>query len=85
MLLAVGRCRNPYLKAGVSDYIERIGRYASLKHIELKEERTPKKGAAHGSLGVEPNAFSAAYRKEPILLPWILPETFALPRPSHAG
>lgn len=53
MLLAVGRCRNPYLREGVSDYIERIRRYASLEQIELKEERTPKKGAAQGSLAVE--------------------------------
>lgn len=53
MLMAVGRCRNPYLRECVSDYIERIGRYASLEHIELKEERAPKKGAAQGSLAVE--------------------------------
>ena len=52
-LLAVGRCRTPYLRQGVSDYIERIGRYASLEHIELREERTPKKGASQGGLAVE--------------------------------
>ena len=53
MLVAVGKCRKRYLREGVTDYIDRINRYASLKHIELKEERTPKKGAAQGSLGVE--------------------------------
>ena len=50
MLLAVGKCRKPYLREGVSDYINRIRRYASLEHIELREERTPRKGATPSGL-----------------------------------
>ena len=49
-LLAVGKCRKPYLKEGVSDYIDRIRRYASLEHIEVREEPTPGKGAAGNAL-----------------------------------
>ena len=50
MLLAVGKCRKPYLREGVSDYIDRIRRYTSLEHIELREERTPRSGAAPSGL-----------------------------------
>ena len=49
-LLAVGKCRKPYLREGVSDYIDRIRRYASLEHIEVREEPAPRKGAAADSL-----------------------------------
>ena len=48
MLLAVGKCRKPYLRQGVSDYIERIRRYASLEQIELREDRAPRKGTTPG-------------------------------------
>ena len=50
LLLAVGKCRKPYLRDGVSDYIDRIRRYASLEHIEVKEEPTPGRGAASNGL-----------------------------------
>ncbi len=52
-LLAVGKCRKPYLREGVSDYINRIRRYASLEHVELKEERASRTGATPGGLGRE--------------------------------
>ncbi len=38
-LLTIGRCRTPYLQEGGMDYARRIGRYATLNHIEAKEER----------------------------------------------
>lgn len=50
LLLAVGKCRKPYLRDGVSDYIDRIRRYASLEHIEVKEEPTSGRGAASNGL-----------------------------------
>lgn len=50
LLLAVGKCRKPYLRVGVSDYIDRIRRYASLDHIEVKEEPTPGRGTAPNGL-----------------------------------
>ena len=38
-LLTIGRCRTPYLQEGGTDYASRIGRYARLNHMEVKEER----------------------------------------------
>ncbi|MDE2998238.1 MAG: 23S rRNA (pseudouridine(1915)-N(3))-methyltransferase RlmH [Gemmatimonadota bacterium] len=49
-LLAVGKCRKPYLRDGVTDYIDRIRRYASLEHIEIREEPASGKGAAANRL-----------------------------------
>ncbi len=39
---AVGKCRKPYLREGVADYIGRIRRYARLEHIEVREEPAPR-------------------------------------------
>ncbi len=41
-LLTVGRCRTAYLEEGAADYARRIGRYATLEQVVVKEERGQK-------------------------------------------
>ncbi len=41
-LLTVGRCRTAYLEEGATDYARRIGRYATLEQVVVKEERGQK-------------------------------------------
>jgi len=41
-VIAVGKCRKPYIREGVRDYSDRIGHYASLDQTEVAEERGSK-------------------------------------------
>ena len=41
-VIAVGKCRKPYVREGIGDYAGRIGHYASLDQIEVAEERGSK-------------------------------------------
>ena len=39
-LITVGKCRNTHFQKAAQDYIQRIGYYASLREIQVKEEKT---------------------------------------------
>ncbi len=41
-VLTVGRCRKAHLREGARDYVSRIGRYAALEEIEVREEKATK-------------------------------------------
>ena len=41
-VVAVGRCRTPFLRQGIEDYASRIAHYASLNEIEVADERVVK-------------------------------------------
>jgi 23S rRNA (pseudouridine1915-N3)-methyltransferase len=39
-LITVGKCKNAGFQKAAQDYIQRIGHYASLQEIQVKEEKT---------------------------------------------
>jgi 23S rRNA (pseudouridine1915-N3)-methyltransferase len=39
-LITVGKCKNAGFQKAAQDYMQRIGRYASLQEIQVKEEKT---------------------------------------------
>jgi 23S rRNA (pseudouridine1915-N3)-methyltransferase len=41
-VLTVGRCRNAHLREGAREYVSRIGRYAALEEIEVREQKVAK-------------------------------------------
>ena len=41
-LLTIGRLRNACFQEAAADYARRIARYATLEHVELREERAAK-------------------------------------------
>lgn len=40
-ILAVGKVREPYLTAGIAEYLKRLGRYATVRVVEVAEEPAP--------------------------------------------
>jgi len=38
-LITVGKCKNTHFQKAAQDYIQRIGHYASLQEIQVKEEK----------------------------------------------
>ncbi len=40
-IICVGKLKEPYFQAGVTEYIKRIGKYAKLDVVELPDEKTP--------------------------------------------
>ena len=52
-VVAVGRCRTPFLRQGIEDYASRIAHYASLNEIEVADERVVKGTVVSKAVGNE--------------------------------
>ena len=42
-LICVGKIKEKYLKEGIDEYLKRLGKYCSLKIIEVEDEKAPEK------------------------------------------
>ncbi|MER0122167.1 23S rRNA (pseudouridine(1915)-N(3))-methyltransferase RlmH [Streptococcus sp. ZJ93] len=44
-LITVGKLKEKYLKAGIAEYVKRLGRFTKVDIIELPDEKTPDKAS----------------------------------------
>lgn len=51
-LIVVGKLKENYLKAGISEYVKRLGRFAKVEIIELPDEKTPEKASQAQNLQI---------------------------------
>ncbi|MGT2800281.1 23S rRNA (pseudouridine(1915)-N(3))-methyltransferase RlmH [Streptococcus marmotae] len=51
-LITVGKLKENYLKAGIAEYVKRLGRFTKIELIELLDEKTPDKASQAENDGI---------------------------------